>query len=162
MQSVVNAGALDLVVATIEAGAEHGAARKWWLGELTRIANTQSVPLDALLITPAQVARVAALVDAGSLNDKLARKVIEGVLAGEGEPDAVVASRGLAVVSDDGPLIAAIEDAVAANPDVVERITGGKPQAAGVIVGAVMKATRGQADAGRVRELLFEKLGVTP
>ena len=162
MQSVVNAGALDLVVATIEAGAEHGAARKWWLGELTRIANTQSVPLDALLITPAQVARVAALVDAGSLNDKLARKVIEGVLAGEGEPDAVVASRGLAVVSDDGPLIAAIEDAVAANPDVVERIAGGKPQAAGVIVGAVMKATRGQADAGRVRELLFEKLGVTP
>jgi len=63
-------------------------------------------------------------------------------------------------VSDDGPLLAAIEDAVTANPDVVEKITGGKPQAAGVIVGAVMKATRGQADAARVRALLFDKLGV--
>jgi aspartyl-tRNA(Asn)/glutamyl-tRNA(Gln) amidotransferase subunit B len=118
------------------------------------------VELEALAITPTQVARVVALVEDGSLNDKLARKVIEGVLAGEGEPDDVVAARGLAVVSDDGPLIAAIDEAIAANPDVVEKITGGKPQAAGVIVGSVMKATRGQADAGRVRELLFEKLGV--
>ncbi len=161
MASVVNSDAVDLVVATVAAGADHTSARKWWLGELTRIANNDGVVLDALAITPAQVARVAALVDDGALNDKLARKVIEGVLAGEGEPDDVVAARGLAVVSDDGPLIAAIDEAIAANPDVVEKITGGKPQAAGVIVGSVMKATRGQADAGRVRELLFEKLGVT-
>jgi aspartyl-tRNA(Asn)/glutamyl-tRNA(Gln) amidotransferase subunit B len=161
MQSVVNAGALELVIATIAQGAGQAAARKWWLGELTRIANADGVALEDLAINPAQVARVAELVDAGSLNDKLARKVIEGVLAGEGEPDAVVKSRGLAVVSDDGPLLAAIDEAVAANPDIVERITGGKPQAAGVIVGAVMKATRGQADAGRVRALLFEKLGVS-
>ena len=161
MASIVNSDALDLVVATVEAGADHTSARKWWLGELTRIANNDSVALDSLAITPAQVARVAALVDEGALNDKLARKVIEGVLAGEGEPDEVVASRGLAVVSDDGPLIAAIDDAIAANPDVVAKITGGKPAAAGVIVGSVMKATRGQADAGRVRELLFAKLGVS-
>lgn len=161
MASIVNSDALDLVVATVEAGADHASARKWWLGELTRIANNDGVELDALAITPAQVARVGALVDEGALNDKLARKVIEGVLAGEGEPDEVVAARGLAVVSDDGPLIAAIDDAIAANPDVVEKITGGKPQAAGVIVGAVMKATRGQADAAKVRSLLFSKLGVS-
>lgn len=160
MQSVVNAGALDLVVATIAAGADHTSARKWWLGELTRIANADGVELADLSITAAQVARIASLVDEGALNDKLARKVIEGVLAGEGDPDEVVAARGLAVVSDDSALLAAIDDAVAANPDVVEKITGGKPQAAGVIVGAVMKATRGQADAGKVRELLFAKLGV--
>ena len=160
MASVVHAGAVELVLATVDAGADHSAARKWWLGELTRVANSEAVELEDLAITPAQVARLAALVDEGGLNDKLARKVIEGVLAGEGDPDEVVAARGLAVVSDDGPLLAAIDEAVAANPDVVERIAGGKPQAAGVIVGAVMKATRGQADAGRVRELLFEKLGV--
>jgi len=160
MLAVVSSGAVDVVVATVDAGADQAAARKWWLGELTRIANSEGVELEALAITPTQVARVVALVEDGSLNDKLARKVIEGVLAGEGEPDDVVAARGLAVVSDDGPLIAAIDEAIAANPDVVEKITGGKPQAAGVIVGSVMKATRGQADAGRVRELLFEKLGV--
>jgi len=97
----------------------------------------------------------------GALNDKLARQVIEGVLAGEGSPDAVVAARGLAVVSDDGPLLVAIDEALAAQPDVAEKIRGGKVAAAGAIVGAVMKATRGQADAAKVRALLLERLGVT-
>ena len=95
----------------------------------------------------------------GALNDKLARQVIEGVLAGEGEPDEVVASRGLAVVSDDTALLAAVDEAIAANPDVAEKIRDGKVAAAGALVGAVMKATRGQADAGRVRELVLERCG---
>jgi aspartyl-tRNA(Asn)/glutamyl-tRNA(Gln) amidotransferase subunit B len=161
MQTVLNAGALDVVEETVAAGADQAAARKWWLGELARVANERGVELADLPITPAQVARVEALVGEGTLNDKLARQVIEGVLAGEGEPDAVVASRGLAVVSDDGPLLAAIDEALAAQPDVADKIRGGKVQAAGAIVGAVMKATRGQADAGRVRALLLERLGVS-
>jgi aspartyl-tRNA(Asn)/glutamyl-tRNA(Gln) amidotransferase subunit B len=161
MASVVNAGALDLVEATVELGADQGAARKWWTGELARIANEQGVELGELAIAPADVARVEALVGEGALNDKLARQVIEGVLAGEGSPDEVVAARGLAVVSDDGPLLAAIDEALAAQPDVADKIRGGKVQAAGAIVGAVMKATRGQADAARVRELLLDRLGVS-
>jgi len=161
MASVVNAGALDLVEQTVAAGADQAAARKWWTGELARIANEQDVEPGELAITPADVARVEALVAEGALNDKLARQVIEGVLAGEGAPDEVVAVRGLAVVSDDGPLLAAIDDALAAQPDVADKIRGGKVAAAGAVVGAVMKATRGQADAGRVRELLLERLGVT-
>lgn len=161
MASVVNAGALDLVEATVELGTDQGAARKWWTGELARIANEQGVELADLAIAPADVARVEALVGEGALNDKLARQVIEGVLAGEGTPDEVVASRGLAVVSDDGPLLAAIDEALAAQPDVADKIRGGKVAAAGAIVGAVMKATRGQADAARVRELLLERLGVS-
>ena len=161
MASVVNAGALDLVEATVAAGTDQSAARKWWTGELARIANEREVELVDLPITPVDVARVEALVGEGALNDKLARQVIEGVLAGEGTPDEVVASRGLAVVSDDGPLLAAIDEALAAQPDVAEKIRGGKVAAAGAIVGAVMKATRGQADAGRVRELLLARLGVS-
>ncbi len=97
---------------------------------------------------------------AGTVNDKLARQVIEGVLAGEGSPSEVVAGRGLAVVTDDAPLLAAIDEALAAQPDVADKIRAGKVQAAGAIVGAVMKATRGQADAGRVRALIFQRLGV--
>jgi aspartyl-tRNA(Asn)/glutamyl-tRNA(Gln) amidotransferase subunit B len=161
MASVVNAGALDMVEDTVALGADQGAARKWWTGELARIANERGVELHDLPITATDVARVEALVGAGALNDKLARQVIEGVLAGEGTPDEVVASRGLAVVSDDGPLLAAIDDALAAAPDVAEKIRGGKVAAAGAIVGAVMKSTRGQADAARVRALLLERLGVT-
>ena len=161
MAAVANAGALDVVEQTVAAGADQAAARKWWLGELARVANETGTELADLPITPADVARVEALVAEGSLNDKLARQVIEGVLAGEGAPDEVVAARGLAVVSDDGPLLAAIDEALAASPDVAEKIRGGKVAAAGAIVGAVMKATRGQADAARVRELLLERLGVS-
>jgi aspartyl-tRNA(Asn)/glutamyl-tRNA(Gln) amidotransferase subunit B len=158
MAAVVNAGALDLVEATIAAGADQVAGRKWWTGELARIARERAVELVDLPITPSQVAGVASLVAAGTVNDKLARQVIEGVLAGEGEPADVVTARGLAVVSDDGPLLAAIDAALAAQPDVAEKIRGGKVAAAGAIVGAVMKATRGQADAGRVRELIFQRV----
>jgi aspartyl-tRNA(Asn)/glutamyl-tRNA(Gln) amidotransferase subunit B len=157
MQSLANAGAIDLVEQTVAAGASQETARKWWLGEIARHANEQGIDVAAVAITPAQVARVVALVEVGTLNDNLARKVIEGVVAGEGEPDAVVASRQLAVVSDDAALLAAIDDALAAQPDVADKIRGGKVAAAGAIVGAVMKATRGQADAARVRELVLER-----
>ena len=100
-----------------------------------------------------------ALVDAGTVNDKLARQVIEGVLAGEGTPAEVVGARGLAVVSDDGALTAAVERAIEANPDVAERIREGKLAAAGALIGAVMRDMRGQADAARVRELILARLG---
>ncbi|MGK5498702.1 Asp-tRNA(Asn)/Glu-tRNA(Gln) amidotransferase subunit GatB [Streptomyces sp. URMC 125] len=160
MQSVLNAGAIDLITATVDAGAPADQARKWWMGELARRANEQGSELSALPITPAQVARVCALVAEGSLNDKLARQTIEGVLAGEGEPDEVVERRGLKVVSDTGALGKAVDEAIAANPDVAEKIRGGKVAAAGALVGAVMKATRGQADAARARELILERLGV--
>jgi aspartyl-tRNA(Asn)/glutamyl-tRNA(Gln) amidotransferase subunit B len=157
MQSLANAGAIDLVEQTVAAGASHESARKWWLGEIARHANEQGIDVAAVAITPAQVARIVALVEAGTLNDTLARKVIEGVVAGEGEPDAVVAARALAVVSDDSALLAAIDEALAAQPDVADKIRGGKVAAAGAIVGAVMKSTRGQADAARVRELVLER-----
>jgi aspartyl-tRNA(Asn)/glutamyl-tRNA(Gln) amidotransferase subunit B len=158
-EALRNVGALDVVEATVSAGASPADARKWWLGELARRANDMGIEVSALPITPADVARISELVAAGSLNDRLARQVIEGVLDEEGTPDEVVAARGLAVVSDDSALLAAIDEAIAANPDVVARIRDGKVQAAGVLVGAVMKATRGKADAARVRELIMERLG---
>lgn len=161
MQSMVNAGVLDVILATIDAGADADAARKWWLGELSRRANERGIEVATLPITAAQVARVAALVKSGELNDKLARQVIDGVLAGEGEPDAVVEARGLKVVSDDSALGAAVDEAIAANAGIADKIRGGKVQAVGALVGAVMKTTRGQADAARVRELILERLGVS-
>jgi aspartyl-tRNA(Asn)/glutamyl-tRNA(Gln) amidotransferase subunit B len=158
MESLANAGGVDLVVATVAAGAPHAEARKWWLGELSRVANDRGVELAELRVTPAQVARVVELVGAGSLTDRLARQVVEGVLAGEGDPDAVVAARGLVVVSDDGALTAAVDAAIAGDPDAAQKVRDGKVAAAGALVGAVMKATRGQADAARVRELVLERL----
>jgi aspartyl-tRNA(Asn)/glutamyl-tRNA(Gln) amidotransferase subunit B len=157
-QDVVNADLLDAVEATVAAGATPASARKWWTGEIARLANAQGVDAVAL-VSAADVAALAGLIDTGTLTDRLARQVLEGVIAGEGTPQQVVDSRGLAVVSDDGPLIAAIDEALLAQPDVLEKIRDGKLQAAGAVIGAVMKAMRGQADAARVRELVLERAG---
>jgi len=158
MQAVVNAGAVEMVEATVAAGATADGARKWWLGELSRLANMTGVELGELGVTPQHVAELQRLVDEGKLNDKLARTVLEGVLAGEGAPAAVMAARGLGVVSDTTALAAAVEAAIAANPEVAAKIREGKVAAAGVLVGAVMKATRGQADAAIVRDLILSRL----
>ena len=156
-RDVVNSDLLDQVEATVAAGAAPQAARKWWTGELARLANSQEVAVQDLSITPTQVAKIQQLIDSGELTDRMARDVVAGVLAGEGDPEAVIEKRGLKVVSDDGALIAAIDEALAKQPDVLEKIREGKVQAAGAVIGAVMQAMRGQVDAARVRELILER-----
>ncbi len=158
LRDVVNAGAGELIEATVAAGATPAAARKWWMGELSRRAKAEGVELAAVPATPAQVAELAGLVEAGRLTDAMARQVLDGVLAGEGEPDAVAAARGLEVVDDADALSAAINKAIADNPDVAEKVRGGKHAAAGALIGSVMKQMRGQADAARVRELIMARL----
>jgi len=159
MRDLVNNGAVDLVTATVGHGASSEAARAWWGNFLVQKANEAGVDLDALPISPAQVAKVIALVDEGALSNKLARQVVEGVLAGEGDPEQVMAGRGLAMVRDESLIQAAVDEALAASPDIAEKIRGGKVAAAGAIVGAVMKTTKGQADAARVRELVLAACG---
>ncbi len=158
VRDVIGAGALDLIEQTVAAGASPSAAKKWWLSELSRRANDAGVALDQLAISPADVAAVQGLVDAGKVNDTLARQVLDGVLAGEGSPEQVVSARGLAVVSDDVALSAAVERAIDADPEVAQKVRDGKVSAAGALIGAVMKEMRGRADAARVRELVLAKL----
>ena len=153
-----NEGALDLIDQTVAAGASPASARKWWLTELARRANEAGIGLAELAITPVQVAGVQALVESGAINDRIARQVIDGVLAGEGDPDQVVATRGLVMVSDDGALQAAVDAAIAADPDAAAKVRDGKVQAAGALIGAVMRQMKGQADAAKVRELLLKTL----
>ncbi|MGP7961160.1 Asp-tRNA(Asn)/Glu-tRNA(Gln) amidotransferase subunit GatB [Sanguibacter sp. A247] len=159
MRDVVNAGALDLIEATVAAGTSAAAARKWWMGELARRAKTDEIELEALPITPAGIVGLQTLVDSGRINDKIARQVLDAMLAGEGTAEEIVTAKGLEVVSDDGPLLAAIDEVLAAQPDIVEKIKGGNMGPIGAIIGGVMKATRGQADASRVRELVMERIG---
>ncbi|MBV7432605.1 Asp-tRNA(Asn)/Glu-tRNA(Gln) amidotransferase subunit GatB [Dermabacteraceae bacterium TAE3-ERU5] len=158
MRDVINAGALDLIEATVAEGASAQAARKWWMGELARTAKERELELEALGVTGGQVAELQKLVDEGKINDKIAKRVLAKVVAGEGDPAKIVEAEGLAVVSDDSVLTGAVEQAIADNPDVVEKIKGGKMQAIGALMGPIMKATRGQADAGRVREIILEKI----
>jgi len=159
MRDVVSAGAVNAIEATVAAGASPQSARKWWLTEVARRANEDGVDLEDVGISPQQVAEVQALVENRTINDKLARQVFEGVIAGEGSPAEVVAARRLAIVSDEVALAAAVNEAISANPDIVDKIKSGKVQAAGALIGSVMKQMRGQADAARVRELILEKIG---
>ncbi|MEV4318326.1 Asp-tRNA(Asn)/Glu-tRNA(Gln) amidotransferase subunit GatB [Actinocrispum sp. NPDC049592] len=160
LRDLLNLGAVDVIAATVAEGASPAEARAWWVSHLAQEANSRGVELDELPISPRAVADVIKLVADGLLTNKLARSVVEGVLAGEGSPAEVVEQRGLKVVSDESALTAAVDEALAAQPDVLEKIRSGKVQAAGAIVGAVMKATKGQADAKRVRELILERSGV--
>jgi aspartyl-tRNA(Asn)/glutamyl-tRNA(Gln) amidotransferase subunit B len=159
MAAMVNADVLDIVEATVVLGADPTKARSWWLGEISRIANDKEVSVTELAITPADVAEIVALVNKGELTDKLARQVVEGVVAGEGTPAEVVAKRGIKVVNDDGALMAAIQKVCSEQPDTAQKVRDGHIPAAGALIGAVMKETKGQADAARVRELLLGHLG---
>ncbi|ADI66323.1 MULTISPECIES: Asp-tRNA(Asn)/Glu-tRNA(Gln) amidotransferase subunit GatB [Mobiluncus] len=160
MRDIVNAGAVDLIEETVSAGTDAGGARKWWMGEIARLAKGEEKDLEEMAITPAQVAELQHLVEDGKINDKLAKQVIAGVLAGEGNPGEVVKARGLEVVSDTGALETAVKQAIADNPDVVAKIKGGKMAAIGALMGPIMKATRGQADAGTVKSLIMKELGL--
>jgi aspartyl-tRNA(Asn)/glutamyl-tRNA(Gln) amidotransferase subunit B len=159
MAAMINADVLDLVEATVKLGADPTRARGWWLGEIARIANEKSVSAGELPITAQDVADIVALMVSGELTDKLARQVVEGVINNEGRPAEIIEKRGIKVVSDDSALMAAIEKAIAAQPDVAEKVRGGHVPAAGALIGAVMKETKGQADAAKVRELLLKHLG---
>ena len=158
MNAMINAELLDTVEQTVLLGADPTKARSWWLGEISRIANDKAVtPTD--LMTVNDVAQIIELISKGELTDKLARQVVEGVIAKEGSPSEVIAKRGLKVVSDDSQLMKAIEEAIAAAPETAEKVRGGNIPAAGALIGAVMKLTGGQADAAKVRELLLKHLG---
>ncbi|MCW2529648.1 MAG: putative glutamyl-tRNA amidotransferase subunit [Pseudonocardiales bacterium] len=155
-----HAGVTDLVIAAVDAGAPASEARNWWMGYLSQLANAREVEPADLPINAGQVARVITLTADGSLSAGLARQAVDGVLETGRSVDEIVAERGLTVVSDSGALTQAADEAIAANPDIADKVRGGKLPAVGALVGAVMKATRGQADAAAVRAILLERLGV--
>jgi aspartyl-tRNA(Asn)/glutamyl-tRNA(Gln) amidotransferase subunit B len=163
MRDVVNAGAVTLIEETVAAGTSPSGARKWWMGEIARRANAEGQDLSTYAgqrgLTPAHLGELEGLVRSGRLNDAMARQVLEGVLAGEGSPAQVADFRGLELVQDDGALEAAVDRVIASNPDIAQKIRDGKVQAAGALIGQVMKELKGQADAARARELILARLG---
>jgi len=159
-RDIVNAGALDVIEQTIAAGTTPAAARKWWTGEIARLAHATKVPITEVGVTPQHVVELESLLETGMINDTIARRVLGYVAAGEGHPRDIIAARSLAVVTDDAALTTAVRQAIAAHPEIAQKIRGGKHQAIGALIGPVMQATGGQADAARVRQLLVEHLDI--
>ena len=146
MRDAVAAGVLGTIEKVVAEGVAPQPARKW------------AMEFAEVDVAASDIAAVQKKIDDGELTDKLARQVFEGLLAGEGSVDDVIAQRGLAV-ADDSVLEAAVDAAIAGQPDVVAKIQGGNMGAVGALMGAVMKATGGKVDAAKARELIVRKLG---
>jgi aspartyl-tRNA(Asn)/glutamyl-tRNA(Gln) amidotransferase subunit B len=157
IEQLTNAGILDLVAATIAGGVSPTRAKGWWLGYLVGSANELGVEVGELAVGPAEVVRISELEDEGALTNKLARQVVDAVLAGEGGVDAVIEVHGWKVAGED-ELVTAVDEAIAGMTDTAQKVREGNQGAVGPLVGAVMKATGGTADAKRARELILERL----
>jgi aspartyl-tRNA(Asn)/glutamyl-tRNA(Gln) amidotransferase subunit B len=157
IDQMTNAGVYDLVAETIAAGASPTKAKGWWLGYLVGRAGELEVEVTDLAVGPAEVVRLSELEDSGELTNKLARQVVDAVLDGEGGVDAVIEAHGWKVAGED-ELVAAVDGAIAEMADTAQKVRDGNQGAVGPLVGAVMKATGGAADAKRARELILERL----
>jgi aspartyl-tRNA(Asn)/glutamyl-tRNA(Gln) amidotransferase subunit B len=141
-------------------GGRGGAIARWYLGELAQIANERGVEAYEVGISPASVAELQHLIDDGKVSDSMAKgEILKEVVASGSAPSAVVEASGLKQISDTSELESIVDEVIAAGPEIVEQIRGGKTGAINALVGDVMKRTRGQANAQIVRDLLSAKLG---
>ncbi len=131
----------------------------WVMGELTRALNDAGLAIEAAPVTPQQLAGLVTLIERGTINATIAKKVFDELWHNGGNPDEVVARLGLAQVSDAGPIIEAIDEIMAANPSQVEEYRAGKEKVFGFFVGQVMRAMKGKANPAMVNDLLKERLG---
>ncbi|MDP8977800.1 MAG: Asp-tRNA(Asn)/Glu-tRNA(Gln) amidotransferase subunit GatB [Actinomycetota bacterium] len=156
--TVVDAGLAGRLQAAVAAGAGPAEVANWLTNEvLTWCAEHGVDPADAPL-TGAALAELVGLVGDGTLSATLGRDVLADTLDGRGTPGEIVAARGLRQISDTDRLAAAVDEAVAANPQAAARVREGNPKAVGPLVGHVMRVTGGRANPRVVNELLRSRL----
>jgi aspartyl-tRNA(Asn)/glutamyl-tRNA(Gln) amidotransferase subunit B len=128
------------------------------LGDLSRLANENDVAVSESKVTPEHLAELIALVDAKTINSKIAKELLARMWEGSGSPKATVATEGLAQTSDPAAIEKFVDEVLAANEKSVTDYKAGKTNVAGFLVGLIMKASRGKADPALVQELLKKKL----
>ncbi len=148
-ESVVAAGRIDPKLAA-----------NWVLGDLSAAMNRAEIAIENTPLSPAQLARLLKRVEDGTISGKTAKEVFEALWAAEdgGDADAIIATRGLRQISDEGAIDAIVDDVIAANAATVAEFRAGKEKAFNALVGQAMKATRGQANPAQVNAILRRKL----
>ncbi len=131
----------------------------WLMGETLRLLKEENKEPDELGFSPAYLAKLIELLEAGTINQTVAKQVFERIFYDNADPEKYVEEHGLKTVSDEGELKHVVEDVIAANPQSVADYKGGKEKALGFLVGQTMKAMKGKADPGTVNRLLKELLG---
>jgi aspartyl-tRNA(Asn)/glutamyl-tRNA(Gln) amidotransferase subunit B len=159
--TVVGGESLAVLDEAIAAGADPSTAANRLTGEVAGQLSAEGLTLRESGLTGAHLAELEGLVADGTLSTKLAKQVLAGVIDGRGArgPKQIAEEEGLQQVSDEGELLAIVEQVVADNAGTVAAIRGGNDKAIGALVGQVMKATRGQADPRKTNELLRAVIG---
>ncbi len=130
----------------------------WIIADLYGLLNEAGLELHETRFTPAQLAGLISMIDAGKISGKQAKLVLTGMFESGDDPEKVAADKGLEQVSDAGAIEAAVDEVIAENADAADKVRGGQMNTIGFLVGQVMKKTRGQANPGMVNELLRQKL----
>jgi aspartyl-tRNA(Asn)/glutamyl-tRNA(Gln) amidotransferase subunit B len=139
-------------------GGEPRAVVNWLVGDVTRELKERDEVLGGTKLTPAGLAALLQLVDAGDANVPAAREVLTEMMTSGGEPAGILDAKGLRQISDASDIEASVREAAAANPKAVADIKGGKEKARRALVGYVMKKTRGRANPKMVDELITKVL----
>ena len=132
-------------------------AANWISGELRARLNEAGTSISESRITAEAMAELIGLIQNGTVSRSPAKDVLGTVFETGESPSVVVEREGLASMGGD-ELSGVVDEVIAGNPDEAERIRSGDKKVIGFLVGQVMKATRGNADGRRVRQLLMEKL----
>jgi aspartyl-tRNA(Asn)/glutamyl-tRNA(Gln) amidotransferase subunit B len=149
----------DYFEAVASASALPKAASNWVMGEVLRTMKERAVPITSVPIPPAALAGLLRLVDAGTISSTVAKDVFATMYDTGRTADDIVASQGLAQVSDTSALEPHVTAVLAAHPEIVEEIRAGKDRKFQFLVGQVMKASRGKADPKVVTDLLLRAIG---
>ena len=130
----------------------------WIMGETMRLLKEKDMDVTDISFSPENLAKLIELVEAGSINNSVAKEVFAKVFDEDIDPDKYIEENGLKQVNDEGALKATVEKVIADNPQSVEDYRNGKKQAIGYLVGQTMKAMQGKANPGMVNKLLQELL----
>jgi aspartyl-tRNA(Asn)/glutamyl-tRNA(Gln) amidotransferase subunit B len=155
---VADRDATEMFEATLAADAALDAkpVANWVTGEYLRLRNAAGT--DPVTIVPAELAAVIEAVGSGAISRAQGREVLETHAATGAAAAAIIAERGFRQISDEGALSKVVDEVLAANPGAVADYRAGKAQAVGFLVGQVMKATGGQANAALVKETVGARL----
>jgi aspartyl-tRNA(Asn)/glutamyl-tRNA(Gln) amidotransferase subunit B len=134
----------------VASGGNSKAAANWVRNDVLRLGHFR--------VEPAKLAKLIAMIDAGTIGSKVAKEVFEEMAASGEAPDAIVERRGLAQVADPAFIRNAARRVIDGNPTQVAQYRGGKAQVFGFLVGQLMKETRGKAKAELANQILREML----
>ncbi len=160
-QLVDNLGLATYFDRTVELGANPPQVANLLLGDLSRLANESGTAVAESHVRPDHLAELVALVDAKTINSKIAKELLARMWEGAGSPKEIVAREGLAQTSDPDAIARLVDEVIGANEKVVADYRAGKSNVLGFLVGQAMKASRGKADPALVNELMRKKLGVS-